>query len=246
NLSHNTLQSNWIQTPLPMTTLDVSYNQGGLPWIQNVKRGVSLPKLTRLLYRGNNLTNLKWDEYNFPAGQHPFAAMDLSGNPHLTIRMEMITFVFMKNRFNLTADATSYNATLRICENFNEYIVQFDAFPVEYSPQGDAQYNKAVAPQPVYVCSWGYYDPTRTSMPASKNDAKTGTVLLTILYIALVILVLYLWCRFARTCFNKCRRCNDDNTSMESKFPFVVQALLPWNISGRIQDLWKIDAFLHS
>ncbi|KAG9399839.1 hypothetical protein AC1031_011260 [Aphanomyces cochlioides] len=125
NLSHNTLQSNWIQTPLPMTTLDVSYNQGGLHWIQNVKWGESLTKLTRLIYRGNNLRNLKWGYDNFPAGQHPFSAMDLNGNPQLTIRMELITFAFMQNRFTLTADATSYNATLRICENHKEYIVQF-------------------------------------------------------------------------------------------------------------------------
>ncbi|KAH9134245.1 hypothetical protein AeRB84_019911, partial [Aphanomyces euteiches] len=207
NLSHNTLQSNWIQTPLPMTTLDVSYNQGGLPWIQNVKWGVSLPKLTRLLYRGNNLTNLKWDEYNFPAGQHPFAAMDLSGNPHLTIRMEMITFVFMKNRFNLTANETSYNATLRICETSTN--ISFNSTHFLWNIRHKATRN-TTKPSLHNQCMSAAGDITiqrASSMPASKNDAKTGTVLLTILYIALVILVLYLWCRFARTCFNKCRRC---------------------------------------
>ncbi|KAG9399847.1 hypothetical protein AC1031_011266 [Aphanomyces cochlioides] len=32
NLSHNALQTRWLQITISATTVDISYNQGGLPW----------------------------------------------------------------------------------------------------------------------------------------------------------------------------------------------------------------------
>ncbi|KAG9399840.1 hypothetical protein AC1031_011261 [Aphanomyces cochlioides] len=220
NLSHNTLQSNWIQTPLPMTTLDVSYNQGGLHWIQNVKWGESLTKLTRLIYRGNNLRNLKWGYDNFPAGQHPFSAVDLIGNPQLVLRIERDTYDPIVQKFTLSADATSYNETLLLCENRTKYVVQLESLPVQYSPQGDAEYTKALAPTGVvYVCSWGYGDPRPTTLKPGFDDTRPfNAALLIVVVIAILLVKMYLLFRCVRCCCAKVQR---------SKTPLLNQDDIP-------------------
>ncbi|KAH9111871.1 hypothetical protein LEN26_003048 [Aphanomyces euteiches] len=49
NLSHNALLGNWTKTPLEVSTLDVSYNEGGLPWISdNMTWPKFLSKVARL------------------------------------------------------------------------------------------------------------------------------------------------------------------------------------------------------
>ncbi|CAK4746528.1 unnamed protein product [Aphanomyces euteiches] len=139
NLSHNTLQKNWIQTPISATTLDVSNNQGGLRWMENVLWGVSLPKLTRLIFRTNNLKEISLSYDNFPLNPHPFSALDLSGNVNMNFSATADVFNYMNKIITFSADTNSYNDTLRACGNRTDYVVKLRSLPVQYSSQGEAQ-----------------------------------------------------------------------------------------------------------
>ncbi|KAH9147832.1 hypothetical protein AeRB84_008636 [Aphanomyces euteiches] len=176
----------------------------------------------RSIYRGNNLTNLKWGYDNFPSGQHPFSAIDLIGNPHLVLRLERDTYDAIVQKFTLSADATSYNETLLLCENRTKYVVQLQSLPVQYSPQGDAEYTKALAPTGVYVCSWGYGDPRPTTLKPGFDDPRPfNAALLIVLVIAIILVKIYILYRCVRCCCAKVRRSktpllNDDDVPTES------------------------------
>ncbi|KAH9096170.1 hypothetical protein LEN26_017579 [Aphanomyces euteiches] len=198
NLSHNRLQSNWIQTSLPMRTLDVSYNQGGLTWFKDILWGVSLANLTRLVFRGNNVTNLTLNYDNVPDGRHPFRNLDLIDNPQLSLRTTMSVYLQMSHYMIVTADPNSYNNTLRDCENRSDYVVSLDSYPVYYSPQGDAEYNKSVV-KPFFLCSWGYVELVRTSQSPGARDGQSPTVYYLAIGVALFFLVLIFLARRMRT-----------------------------------------------
>ncbi|KAH9149700.1 hypothetical protein AeRB84_007303 [Aphanomyces euteiches] len=143
NLSHNALLNRWLQTPLPVQTLDVSYSHGGLPWIQTLPWEVYLPKLLRLYFRGNNLSQLSLSYANFP--MYPFNALDLNDNPNVLLTVNSSVY----NRFNYGNNT-----------NFVRRISSTASFQEVYSAM-----NRTTA---VYVCYWGYID---TSYNPGKIDA---------------------------------------------------------------------------
>ncbi|KAG9412183.1 hypothetical protein AC1031_015118 [Aphanomyces cochlioides] len=156
NLSHNALLGRWIQTPLTVQTLDVSYNLGGLPWIQNLLWGVYLPKLQRLYFRGNNLAQLSLSYDNFP--MYPLNALDLNDNPNLVLTVDSSVYnrLYYGN-VKLSLISTSYNATLTICgqnPNYVRPITSSTPYPVAFN----ASTSQPIELQMVYVCYRGYYD----------------------------------------------------------------------------------------
>ncbi|CAK4660589.1 unnamed protein product [Aphanomyces euteiches] len=160
--NYNALLNRWLQTPLPVQILDVSYNQGGFPWIQTLPWEVYLPNLLRLYFRGNNLSQLSLLYANFPP--YPFNALDLNDNPNVLLTVDSSLY----NRFNygnvkLALKSTSYNSPLNICgqnTNFVRRISSTASFQDVYSAM-----NRTTA---VYVCYWGYID---TSYNPGKIDA---------------------------------------------------------------------------
>ncbi|KAH9096168.1 hypothetical protein LEN26_017577 [Aphanomyces euteiches] len=196
NLSHNTLQKNWIQTPISATTLDVSNNQGGLRWMENVLWGVSLPKLTRLIFRTNNLKEISLSYDNFPLNPHPFSALDLSGNVNMNFSATADVFNYMNKIITFSADTNSYNDTLRACGNRTDYVVKLRSLPVQYSSQGEAQYDKSSAAQYLYVCSWGYFDPLLTTPAPDAGNRPSWPSWMLGVGVALILLGLgYLYYR---------------------------------------------------
>ncbi|KAH9159778.1 hypothetical protein LEN26_002169 [Aphanomyces euteiches] len=139
NLSHNSLQGSWIQTPLTISTLDVRYNRGGLPWMENVRWGVFLPKLDRLVFRGNNLTYLRWGYDNFPMDQ--LSAVDVSDNPIAVVTITQDVYYRIVGRLTMSIDETSYAATQRACGGTSGNLRVVQTVPVEYPSQGVASYN---------------------------------------------------------------------------------------------------------
>ncbi|KAG9410282.1 hypothetical protein AC1031_018317 [Aphanomyces cochlioides] len=183
NLSHNALRGQWIQTPLTVKTLDVSYNQGGLPWIQNVLWGISLPILNRLVFRGNNLTSIRWGYDNFPTLQ--LSAVDLTGNPITQAIVENSVNLRIGNYVTLTMDPNSYYDALAACGNPN-FIRQIDNLPVVYLPNGEAQYDKSVPHSRLFLCV-----PVPESPPDPNVSAmKIGLIVLScVIFLMIVALI---------------------------------------------------------
>ncbi|KAH9096171.1 hypothetical protein LEN26_017580 [Aphanomyces euteiches] len=166
NLSHNMLQQNWLQTSLNLTTLDISYNQGGLPWFENISWIDSLPNLTRLVFRGNNLTRLRLYDFNKPKLPPSLYALDLRDNPNLIVMTDNRSFTYISKHVTVTADPNSYNDVLRACENRSNYVLSLPTYPINYSPQGYAQFDKTVMTSQVfYVCAFYDIDRSITSPP---------------------------------------------------------------------------------
>ncbi|KAG9399855.1 hypothetical protein AC1031_011275 [Aphanomyces cochlioides] len=150
NLSHNVLSTKWIQAPITVSTLDVSYNQGGLEY-PDVMWYYYLPKLKRLVFRGNNLTNLYLGYETIPNKPHPFVALDVSDNPSLLLTIEAYNFDFGTTSYIFTADRVPYDQSLQGCRGYAENLVSFESVPVDYLGQGYAKYDYAKTHQ-VYVC----------------------------------------------------------------------------------------------
>ncbi|KAF0744150.1 hypothetical protein Ae201684_001291 [Aphanomyces euteiches] len=146
NLSHNALKNQWIQTPLTVTTLDVSYNQGGLPWIRSVQWSAYLSTLSRLVFRGNNLTSLRWGFDNFPMDQ--LTALDLTGNPIVNFVIEQGVYNQLNSVVELTMDPTDM---LRDCGGSPYYLRTVQSTPVSYLSDGDAKYMYGVTTS-INVC----------------------------------------------------------------------------------------------
>ncbi|KAH9152921.1 hypothetical protein AeRB84_004744 [Aphanomyces euteiches] len=152
NLSHNALQSNWIQTPLTVSTLDISYNQGGLSWIQNVRWRDYLPKLKRLFFRGNNVMNLRLNYDNFP--MYPLEVLDLSNNPYLAITVDSRVY----NRlyfggFQLIVGSSLFANAMNACGG-NSYWVRPINFVI--SNENNTSTISTGRWQTVYLCYPGY------------------------------------------------------------------------------------------
>ncbi|CAK4630181.1 unnamed protein product [Aphanomyces euteiches] len=138
NLSHNVLQGSWLKTPLAnVAILDVSYNHDGLPWLDGISWGISLPSLNRLVFRGNQLKSLRLGFDNFPL--NPLSALDLSGNPIAALTIDASVFSRLRNSsFTLTIDPTTYNQTLQACGGNANYLLQLPSIPVQYLSDGFA------------------------------------------------------------------------------------------------------------
>ncbi|KAH9100811.1 hypothetical protein Ae201684P_007005 [Aphanomyces euteiches] len=96
------------------TTVDISYNQRGLPWtaMENVWFKY-LPSVSRVIYRGNDLAIVNLSYTNFPYHPHPLKALDWSDNPKLVINAAGI-YNYLASHITVTADPTSYNNTLAV------------------------------------------------------------------------------------------------------------------------------------
>ncbi|CAK5181640.1 unnamed protein product, partial [Aphanomyces euteiches] len=161
NLSHNALIPGWFsQTSITVSTLDVSYNQGGLPWMKEIQWRVSFPKLDRLVYRGNNMTSLRFNSsLNLPPERHPFSALDVGDNPNLSIvTLDGESYRFLKNNVTLTTDLLALTLAKRACNRGYIDIPQMQTVPVQYLPRGVAKYDYAKAFK-IYVC-FGPYEYT--------------------------------------------------------------------------------------
>ncbi|KAF0731316.1 hypothetical protein Ae201684_011379 [Aphanomyces euteiches] len=190
NLSHNALQTSWLQIPISATTVDISYNQRGLPWtaMENVWFKY-LPSVSRVIYRGNDLAIVNLSYTNFPYHPHPLKALDWSDNPKLVINAAGI-YNYLASHITVTADPTSYNNTLAVCENQKDTLVPIQSFPVEYSPQGDATYKPGNTT--IYACSVGHFDPQAPSS-ASNGDGGHAAVYVVVGLVALGIVVFVIY-----------------------------------------------------
>ncbi|CAK4640178.1 unnamed protein product [Aphanomyces euteiches] len=148
NISHNTLQKNWIQTPLTVSVLDVSYNEGGMAWMPNVLWGVYLPKLSRLVFRGNQLDSLELSYNNFP--MTPLAYLDLSDNPNLILSVD--------------------SAIVHICDAKHGMVYSMLLYAVQYLPEGNAIYDTPYNRADIVtnVCFLGYTPPPYIYTTSSK------------------------------------------------------------------------------
>ncbi|CAK5062484.1 unnamed protein product [Aphanomyces euteiches] len=173
NLSHNALKTSWINVSIPVVTLDVSYNQGGLAWTPSNTWENFFPKVVRLLHRGNQLKSVSWNQDEWPIFHSVFRALDLSENPGMVVKAYETVTIFINTSVTLTADANSYEDTLKACGNKADRVVQYNITPVvSYSVQGDAVYGKPSPNQTFSVCKvtlgdlMGNSDPT-TAAPSS-------------------------------------------------------------------------------
>ncbi|KAG9399872.1 hypothetical protein AC1031_011293 [Aphanomyces cochlioides] len=167
----------WLQTPLNLTALDVSCNEGGLPWFENISWKEYLPSLTRLVFRGNKLSRLRLDDvYNNPSFPPSLYALDLTDNPNLIIMTDSRSFGHMVEYMTVSADPNSYDDTLLACENQREFVIQLRTNPVHYSSQGNAIFDTMSTPEYFYVCA--YYDINRSTIPSTRTTIpSTGTTI---------------------------------------------------------------------
>ncbi|KAG9399845.1 hypothetical protein AC1031_011264 [Aphanomyces cochlioides] len=190
NLSYNTLKANWTKIQLPVSTLDLSYNQGGLLWNGDYYWEMNVPQIVRLVFRGNQLGTLKWTTSNFPFFRSYLHALDLSDNPRLVVYGDSNVMDRIKSNIALTADASSYDDTLKVCGNRTEKIVKLDIIPVlNYTLQGEAHYGNVLTDQKFAACSLNYtdlYTPPPNGVASRRVEgAVLGLVSLLVLYMGL-------------------------------------------------------------
>ncbi|KAH9098875.1 hypothetical protein LEN26_016558 [Aphanomyces euteiches] len=191
NLSHNALLNRWIQTPLTVQTLDVSYNQGGLPWIQNLLWGVYLPKLQHLYFRGNNLAQLSLSYDNFP--MYPLNALDLNDNPNLVLTVDSSVYSRLGyGNVKLSLLSTSYNATLNICGQNPNYVRPVTS-STPYPVASNGSTSQPIELQMVYVCYRGYYDYSYTYSYQRERDIIKNVLSVLAASIFGLIVVYRLW-----------------------------------------------------
>ncbi|KAH9101068.1 hypothetical protein Ae201684P_007256 [Aphanomyces euteiches] len=172
------------------STLDVSYNQGGLPWMEEITWKFMLPNLVRLIYRGNNLTTLRFTSRNLPTNGHPFSALDVSGNAKLTFVFEKQSqYTFLKKHLTFTTDKLDSSLVHQECRSIYIMLGQLRSVPVEYLPQGGVQYdNSSVTDFDVCVQPFNAdVDPT---------DGALEPLLIALSVVGSGILVLFLVLRF--------------------------------------------------
>ncbi|KAF0725113.1 hypothetical protein Ae201684_016344 [Aphanomyces euteiches] len=191
NVSHNALLNRWIQTPLTVQTLDVSYNQGGLPWIQNLLWGVYLPKLQHLYFRGNNLAQLSLSYDNFP--MYPLNALDLNDNPNLVLTIDSSVYSRLGyGNVKLSLISTSYNATLSICGQNPNYVRPVTS-STPYPVASNGSTSQPIELQTVYVCYRGYYDYSYTYSYQRDRDIIKNVLSVLAASIFGLIVVYRLW-----------------------------------------------------
>ncbi|CAK4916718.1 unnamed protein product [Aphanomyces euteiches] len=141
-LSHNALVSQWIQAPINVSILDVSYNQDGLPWMENISWALSLPRLTRLVFQGNQMTRLLLTKDNLPPEGHPFSALDISNNK---AKLEFVIqtkreYDYLVKSVTLTLDwmSDAFVDAYQVCKTVVSKELPIQNVPVEYLPQGGA------------------------------------------------------------------------------------------------------------
>ncbi|KAG9412186.1 hypothetical protein AC1031_015121 [Aphanomyces cochlioides] len=220
NLSHNALMNRWIQTLVSVQTLDVSYNQGGLPWNPNLLWAY-LPKLQHLYFRGNNLSQLALSYANFPP--YPFNALDLNDNPSLLLTVDSSVYNrITSGGVKLALESNSYNSALTICGQ-NSNFVRGITSSAATDRDAYTTSNRATAIQTVYICYWGYYD------SYDDKDSKNGTfesiALAFSLCVSGLVLLSFFWrlvikCRegyalYSRNtiCSSNCSKYNDPSTT---------------------------------
>ncbi|CAK4333998.1 unnamed protein product [Aphanomyces euteiches] len=102
--------------------------------------------------------------------------------------------IFINTSVTLTADANSYEDTLKACGNKADRVVQYNITPVvSYSVQGDAVYGKPSPNQTFSVCKvtlgdlMGNSDPT-TAAPSSGAASRNvhGVLIAFVSFAALV------------------------------------------------------------
>ncbi|KAF0725116.1 hypothetical protein Ae201684_016347 [Aphanomyces euteiches] len=219
NLSHNALLNRWIQTLVTVQTLDVSYNLGGLPWNQNLLWAY-LPKLQRLYFRGNNLSQLALSYANFPP--NPFNALDLNDNPSLLLTVDSSVYNrITSGGVKLALGSNSYNSALTICGQNSNFVrgitssaTDGDAYPTS---------NRVTGLQTVYICYWGYYDSYDDK--DSKNTTFESIAVAFSICVASLVLLSFFWrlavkCRDGYALYNRdticssnCSKYNDPSTT---------------------------------
>ncbi|CAK4084921.1 unnamed protein product [Aphanomyces euteiches] len=163
NLSHNALLGNWTKTPLEVSTLDVSYNEGGLPWISD---------------------NMTWPKF-----LSKVARLDVSDNPKLVIRGDNNAIQFINNTINMTADAISYDDTLKACGNVAEKVVKLNYTPLlPHSTQGEARHGPPPPDKQFSVCllnftDMGYTPPTSAAAIESVEGIAVGLISLAVFFL---------------------------------------------------------------
>ncbi|KAH9100829.1 hypothetical protein Ae201684P_007021 [Aphanomyces euteiches] len=128
--------------------------------MKEIQWRVSFPKLDRLVYRGNNMTSLRFNSsLNLPPERHPFSALDVGDNPNLSIvTLDGESYRFLKNNVTLTTDLLALTLAKRACNRGYIDIPQMQTVPVQYLPRGVAKYDYAKAFK-IYVC-FGPYEYT--------------------------------------------------------------------------------------
>ncbi|CAK4450914.1 unnamed protein product [Aphanomyces euteiches] len=146
NLSHNALRSKWILTSIAVSTLDVSYNQWGLPWFENITWKESLPKLARLIFRGNNLSILRLNGRTLPVEPHPFSALDVSDNPNVIFVIQTnYNYKYLQQAVTITTDqldALNFEVCKLATQSNRTMNLTLERVSVEYLSQGEAKYNR--------------------------------------------------------------------------------------------------------
>ncbi|CAK4306939.1 hypothetical protein Ae201684_016341 [Aphanomyces euteiches] len=192
NISHNTLQKNWIQTPLTVSVLDVSYNEGGMAWMPNVLWGVYLPKLSRLVFRGNQLDSLELSYNNFP--MTPLAYLDLSDNPNLILSVDSAVWN-RRDSLVLTVKQTLYEKIVHICDAKHGMVYSMLLYAVQYLPEGNAIYDTPYNRADIVtnVCFLGYTPPPYiyTTSYGDPSKAIFMQIILTVGLFSIGVLVAY-------------------------------------------------------
>ncbi|KAH9101049.1 hypothetical protein Ae201684P_007237 [Aphanomyces euteiches] len=104
-----------------------------------------LSKVARFVFRGNQLATLR--------------ALDVSDNPKLVIRGDNNAIQFINNTINMTADAISYDDTLKACGNVAEKVVKLNYTPLlPHSTQGEARHGPPPPDKQFSVCLLNFTD----------------------------------------------------------------------------------------
>ncbi|CAK4131201.1 unnamed protein product [Aphanomyces euteiches] len=196
-LSHNALVSQWIQAPINVSILDVSYNQDGLPWMENISWALSLPRLTRLVFQGNQMTRLLLTKDNLPPEGHPFSALDISNNK---AKLEFVIqtkreYDYLVKSVTLTLDwmSDAFVDAYQVCKTVVSKELPIQNVPVEYLPQGGAaKYDYGRANQ-FSVC---VDPPTDAVQAVETTDGSSRALVIALTAVGSVLLVVFLVFRF--------------------------------------------------
>ncbi|KAH9161468.1 hypothetical protein LEN26_001390 [Aphanomyces euteiches] len=179
NLSHNALQNNWLQTPITVRSLDVSYNQGGLPWMERISWATLLPRLTQLAFRGNRLVDLYLTFETFPLNF--LSTLDLGENANLALTIDRSVY----NRVNQAAFALSLNGAQNFsadCWGTGSFVSSLQSLDMQYDAQS-LSVNRTTWKVFDACCKYCNYSPSNAPSPswyynATRPDAaSTGTLI---------------------------------------------------------------------
>ncbi|KAG9410290.1 hypothetical protein AC1031_018322 [Aphanomyces cochlioides] len=183
NLSQNALSLFWLRVPLSVETLDVSYNQGGLSWLPLASWDYYLPRLRKLIYRGNKLDTVRLDMMNFPSSTTcSIRQIDLLDNPGMTIKMVPDVYSFVDRCAVFFYFDCDYNKTISACDGDAEFVqrlnhpitIQVPTVEDVDSPPEDELESPAVE----YICVSRQFAPAAIKpdivMPSIEVTEETG------------------------------------------------------------------------